>query len=34
MKFIYDHSVMMHVEFLEDVIGCKEVIALSLPNYQ
>ena len=25
---IYDHSVMMHVKFHEDVIRCREVIAL------
>ena len=24
----YDHSVMAHVKFQEDVIGCREVIAL------
>ena len=28
VKFIYDHSVMMHVKFHEDVIGCREVIVL------
>ena len=28
MKFIYDHSVMMHVKLHEDDIGCGEVIAL------
>ena len=25
---IYDHSVMMHVKFHEDFIGCREVFAL------
>ena len=34
MKFIYDLSVMMHVKFHKDVIGCREVIALWLPKYQ
>ena len=37
MKFIlsiYDHSVMMHKQFHEDVVRCREVIALRLPKYQ
>ena len=32
MKFIYDHSVMMHVKFHEDVIGCRESIAFHCLN--
>ena len=32
MKLVYDHSVMRHVMFHEDVIGCKEIIALDYLN--
>ena len=32
MKFIFGNGVMMHVKIYEDVIGCKEVIALCLPK--
>ena len=28
---IYDHSVMMHMEFHEDAIRCRKVIGLSSP---
>ena len=34
MKFIYGNVVMMHVKIYKDAIGCIEVIALSLPEYQ
>ena len=32
MKFIFGNGVTMYVKIYEDVIGCKEVIALGLPK--